>query len=47
LSGNPGVVSLKQFRDNEGGREQGQKSHLINRKGLNVKFFLLLVFQIE
>ncbi len=33
--GNPGIVSLRQFRDNEAWIQLGQESPLMNKKGLN------------
>jgi hypothetical protein len=34
LGGNPGIVSIRQFRDNEAGIQLGQESPLMNKKGL-------------
>jgi hypothetical protein len=34
LEGNPGSVSLRQFRDNKDGAQGGQESHLMKKKGI-------------
>jgi hypothetical protein len=34
LQGNQGIVSLRQFRDNDAGIQLGQESPLMNYKGL-------------
>jgi hypothetical protein len=34
MVGNPGIVSLRQFRDNEALIQLGKESPLINKKGL-------------
>jgi hypothetical protein len=36
LLGNPGIVFLRQFRDNEARIQLGQESHLMNKKGIKL-----------
>ncbi len=36
LLGNPGIVSLRPFRDNEAQIQLGQESHLMNKKGIKL-----------